>query len=137
MSTPKLAGSIFAIFFFLAFMILGRVAYLGSFNRRSAEITAGSDTEISSSPEIFEVRNKYITYSMFVATCYFVMYTLWHYYYRLLACKVAGRCSSYYNTWASVIIHWNPVCASTNLYLKLGWTVVSWVSVKIKIIWIG
>ena len=76
MSTPKLAGSIFAIFFFLAFMILGRVAYLGSFNRRSAEITAGSDTEISSSPEIFEVRNKYITYSMFVVTCYVYFVTL-------------------------------------------------------------
>ena len=36
--------------FFLAFMILGRVGYLGSFKRRSADKTAGSWTVSFSEP---------------------------------------------------------------------------------------
>ena len=40
-STPRESGFTLSTFFFFAFMILGRVAYLGSFNLRSAESTAG------------------------------------------------------------------------------------------------
>ena len=49
-STPRASGFTLSTFFFLAFMILGRVAYLGSLSLRSAERTAGRLILIVSRP---------------------------------------------------------------------------------------
>mmetsp|Transcript_18327 Transcript_18327/g.54168 ORF Transcript_18327/g.54168 Transcript_18327/m.54168 type:complete len:218 (+) Transcript_18327:386-1039(+) len=50
-STPRSAGVILSIFFFLAFMMLGSVAYRGSFSRKSAVTTAGRGMLSVSRPE--------------------------------------------------------------------------------------
>mmetsp|Transcript_11990 Transcript_11990/g.27779 ORF Transcript_11990/g.27779 Transcript_11990/m.27779 type:complete len:275 (+) Transcript_11990:272-1096(+) len=49
-STPSCSGVNLSIFFFFAFMMLGNVAYRGSFSRRSVVITAGSFMPSVSSP---------------------------------------------------------------------------------------
>mmetsp|Transcript_69668 Transcript_69668/g.194741 ORF Transcript_69668/g.194741 Transcript_69668/m.194741 type:complete len:395 (-) Transcript_69668:72-1256(-) len=49
-STPSEAASMASIFFFLAFMMLGSLAYRGSFRRRSAVTTSGVPTWITSVP---------------------------------------------------------------------------------------
>mmetsp|Transcript_22629 Transcript_22629/g.76017 ORF Transcript_22629/g.76017 Transcript_22629/m.76017 type:complete len:274 (-) Transcript_22629:58-879(-) len=48
--TPRSSGESFSIFFFLAFMMLGSVAYRGSLRRRSVVTTAGSFTPMVSRP---------------------------------------------------------------------------------------
>mmetsp|Transcript_24303 Transcript_24303/g.49341 ORF Transcript_24303/g.49341 Transcript_24303/m.49341 type:complete len:238 (-) Transcript_24303:94-807(-) len=51
--TPKSSGLVLSIFFFFAFMIFGKVAYRGSFRRKSAVTTAGSFiARVSSPPSI-------------------------------------------------------------------------------------
>mmetsp|Transcript_22479 Transcript_22479/g.53943 ORF Transcript_22479/g.53943 Transcript_22479/m.53943 type:complete len:236 (-) Transcript_22479:101-808(-) len=49
-STPSVAGSVASIFFFLAFMMLGSVAYRGSFSRRSVVMIMGRSAAMVSSP---------------------------------------------------------------------------------------
>ena len=50
MSTPRSDAVICSIGFFLAFIIFGKEAYLGSFNRKSQVTIAGTFTSIVSKP---------------------------------------------------------------------------------------
>ena len=50
MSTPKSSGVMVSMGFFFAFIMFGRVAYLGSFNRKSAVTMHGSLHETFCTP---------------------------------------------------------------------------------------